>query len=312
MASTLTTVRTVNDLRGHVAAWRKAGESVALVPTMGALHDGHLSLLALAKSKADRVVVSIFVNPTQFGPREDYGDYPRDEQGDLAKLGNPALLDLLVQGDGYQQEQARRVLDLGVGTGETARRVLERHPGALLTGVDSSAAMVERARAELPAERVEELRVARLEDALPKLEPGEVGGFVVGPLSRIDWAPETVLVYGNSAQVTRLVNACLYEKGGSMRAESTGRGDCADIIIRSRRTGAPQFVLPCYGDRIFGMTADDEMAFTFPFTMAAEVVKGLEGTHAGGVRYPIPHYLRYQAEFPKSYQELEKLWAKGE
>jgi len=87
MASTLTTVRTVNDLRAHVAAWRKAGESVALVPTMGALHDGHLSLLALAKSKADRVVVSIFVNPTQFGPREDYGDYPRDEQGDLAKLG---------------------------------------------------------------------------------------------------------------------------------------------------------------------------------------------------------------------------------
>jgi uncharacterized protein (DUF169 family) len=153
---------------------------------------------------------------------------------------------------------------------------------------------------------------ARLEDALPKLEPGEIGGVVVGPLSRIDWAPETVLVYGNSAQVMRLVNACLYEKGGSMRAETTGRGDCADIVIRSRRTGAPQFVLPCYGDRIFGMTADDEMAFTFPFAMAGEVVKGLEGTHAGGVRYPIPLYLRYQAEFPKSYQELEKLWAKGE
>jgi uncharacterized protein (DUF169 family) len=153
---------------------------------------------------------------------------------------------------------------------------------------------------------------ARLEDALPKLAPGEVGGIVVGPLSRIDWSPETVLVYGNSAQVTRLVNASLYERGGSMTAESTGRGDCADIIIRSRRTGAPQFVLPCYGDRIFGMTADDEMAFTFPFAMADEIVKGLEGTHAGGVRYPIPVYLRYQAEFPKSYQELEKLWAKGE
>jgi trans-aconitate methyltransferase len=64
--------------------------------------------------------------------------------------------------------EAGRVLDLGVGTGETARRVLERHPGALLTGVDSSAGMVERARAELPAERIEELRVRRLEDALPE------------------------------------------------------------------------------------------------------------------------------------------------
>ena len=87
MTSMPTTVRTVSDLRRHVAAWRKAGQSVALVPTMGALHEGHLSLVALAKSKADRVVVSIFVNPIQFGPREDFGSYPRDEQGDVEKLG---------------------------------------------------------------------------------------------------------------------------------------------------------------------------------------------------------------------------------
>ncbi|MGH8570026.1 MAG: pantoate--beta-alanine ligase, partial [Gammaproteobacteria bacterium] len=86
MTSTLTTVRTVRDLRGRLAAWRKAGESVALVPTMGALHEGHLSLVALAGSKADHAVVSIFVNPIQFGPREDFGQYPRDEAGDLVKL----------------------------------------------------------------------------------------------------------------------------------------------------------------------------------------------------------------------------------
>ena len=152
---------------------------------------------------------------------------------------------------------------------------------------------------------------ARFEDALPKYERGEVGAIVVGPLSRIDFAPDTVLVYGNSAQVLRLLNACLYEKGGSLKAESTGRGDCTEIVIRSARTKEPQVILPCYGDRIFGMTADDEMAFTFPFTMADAVVKGLEGTHAGGVRYPIPVYLRYQAEFPKSYQELERLWSEG-
>jgi pantoate--beta-alanine ligase len=80
-------VRTVSDLRERVAAWRQAGESVALVPTMGALHAGHLSLVALAKDRADRAVVSIFVNPIQFGPREDFSSYPRDEHGDLAKLG---------------------------------------------------------------------------------------------------------------------------------------------------------------------------------------------------------------------------------
>ena len=86
MPTGITTSRTVADLRAHVAPWCKAGESIALVATMGALHAGHLSLVTLAKSKADRVVVSIFVNPIQFGPREDFSTYPRDEAGDIEKL----------------------------------------------------------------------------------------------------------------------------------------------------------------------------------------------------------------------------------
>jgi pantoate--beta-alanine ligase len=80
------TVRTVSDLRTHLAKWRKTSESVALVPTMGALHQGHLSLVVLAKTKCDHVVASIFVNPMQFGPREDFETYPRDEASDLDKL----------------------------------------------------------------------------------------------------------------------------------------------------------------------------------------------------------------------------------
>jgi pantoate--beta-alanine ligase len=82
----IASARTVSDLRADLAKWRKANQRIALVPTMGALHEGHLSLVSLAKSKADRVVVSIFVNPIQFGPREDFSHYPRDEAGDLAKL----------------------------------------------------------------------------------------------------------------------------------------------------------------------------------------------------------------------------------
>jgi pantoate--beta-alanine ligase len=84
--STPKITRTLKDLRRHIARYRKAGETVALVPTMGALHDGHLTLVRTAKQKAQRTVVSIFVNPTQFAPNEDLARYPRDEAGDLAKL----------------------------------------------------------------------------------------------------------------------------------------------------------------------------------------------------------------------------------
>jgi len=79
-------VNTVSGLRDAVRAWRSAGQSIALVPTMGNLHAGHLALVNKAKEKADRVVVSIFVNPTQFGVGEDFETYPRTEQEDQEKL----------------------------------------------------------------------------------------------------------------------------------------------------------------------------------------------------------------------------------
>lgn len=86
--------RTVAELRASVAAWRAAGERVAFVPTMGALHEGHLSLVRQGKQQAERVVASVFVNPTQFAPTEDLARYPRQEAKDAELLAG-AGCDLL-------------------------------------------------------------------------------------------------------------------------------------------------------------------------------------------------------------------------
>jgi pantoate--beta-alanine ligase len=84
-------IRDIAMLRRAVSALQQGGKSVALVPTMGALHEGHLSLVRMGKRVADHVIVSIFVNPTQFGPNEDFASYPRDEQRDAALLAQEGV-----------------------------------------------------------------------------------------------------------------------------------------------------------------------------------------------------------------------------
>ncbi len=94
----LSTVRTVRELRDRVGAWRRAGETVGVVPTMGALHAGHLSLVEAAQARTDRVIVTLFVNPRQFNNASDLAAYPRTEKDDAAKL-DPLGVDVLFAPD---------------------------------------------------------------------------------------------------------------------------------------------------------------------------------------------------------------------
>lgn len=118
-------VRTQKDLRGQIWDWRGYGKSIAYVPTMGALHSGHLSLVKLAKEKAHKVVVSIFVNPTQFAPGEDFESYPRTEESDVEKLASAGcdLVYIPRKGSMYNAHHATHINVGGVADGlETDHR----------------------------------------------------------------------------------------------------------------------------------------------------------------------------------------------
>src|ERR1700692_2053245 len=130
-------VRTVPALRRALEALRARKASIALVPTMGALHDGHVSLVRLAKRRAKRVIVSIFVNPTQFAPTEDFGSYPRTWKADVARLAAENV-DLIWNPDVktmYPDGFATRILTEGPATAGLEDRFRPHFFGGVATVV---------------------------------------------------------------------------------------------------------------------------------------------------------------------------------
>jgi uncharacterized protein (DUF169 family) len=150
----------------------------------------------------------------------------------------------------------------------------------------------------------------RTESEVPRFNFGEYRYILAAPISRADFQPQLYLIYGNSAQIMRLLTAVLFKKGGYITSKFSGRLDCADICIETLRTGKPQIILPCYGDRVFGQTQDDEMAITLPVGIEDDIIAGLEGTHKGGIRYPIPKFLKYSPQYPKHYYKAFEFWDK--
>ena len=150
----------------------------------------------------------------------------------------------------------------------------------------------------------------KTESEVPKFGYKEYESIWMAPVGRANFTPDVICLYGNSAQVMRFLTAALYKSGRYLVSRSAGRIDCADIVIETMKTGRAHYRLPCYGDRIFGLTQDYEMVFAYPFGFSDALIEGLEGTHKGGVRYPIPSFLRFQAQYPEKYQKLAVCWKK--
>lgn len=146
--------------------------------------------------------------------------------------------------------------------------------------------------------------VARDASEMKRFETGRYDALLIAPLHAGAFEPEVTIVYGNSAQVMRLTQAALFGRGGHLRSQASGGLDCSDLIVQTLADDECQFVLPCNGDRVFGMAQDHEMAFTIPRSKAAAVLAGLVGTHRLGQRYPIPVFMRFDPDMPPAYKEL--------
>ncbi len=130
-----------------------------------------------------------------------------------------------------------------------------------------------------------------------KFEEGEYAGIVFSPLAWTKIVPDLVMVYGNPAQIMRLIHACTYHSGNSVNCSFSGRAaSCTEGIIRTRLTREPKVVVPGNGDRVWAMTQDDEMAFTIPSEKLESVIGALKVGHEEGIRYPIPVCQRFRPE----------------
>jgi uncharacterized protein (DUF169 family) len=239
----------------------------------------------------------------------------------------PLALKMLHRGEALPERARRPLQDLGVHMAtcqvwNTSRRYgwtmaaqlhdLSCPPGIATLGFEPLIPYYEEGRACEGMYTATAEAGARTEAATARFDYQEYETFVSAPLARARFDPDLILIYGNPAQVMRLVTGTLWHSGGRIQSSFSGRLVCADIIPATMQSGQPQVILPCSGDRIFGQTHDHEMAFAFPVDQLPTILEGLEGTHRGGIRYPIPNFMRYTGKYPPQYERLMELWREQE
>jgi uncharacterized protein (DUF169 family) len=145
------------------------------------------------------------------------------------------------------------------------------------------------------------------EDLVDRFDYDAYSHILVAPISRTAFEPDLLMMYGNPAQIMRLIQGALFSEGGAVQSSSLGRLGCASIITVIKSDEC-RFLVPGNGDRIFGMTQDYEMSFMMPASKVESVVDGLAQTHKTGIRYPITSFFNFEGTFPPSYQEQMKIW----
>ncbi len=213
-------VRTIPALRRALDGLRARKASIALVPTMGALHDGHVSLVRLAKRRARRVVVSIFVNPAQFAPSEDFGSYPRTWQADVAKLAaedvdliwNPGVKTM------YPDGFATRILTEGPATAGLEDRFRPHFFGGVTTVVGKLFSQVRPDFAIFGEKDFQQLRVVARMAADLDLGVKVIGSRTVRERDGLAMSSRNVYLSPEERRTAPVLYRAMKESAGRLRA----------------------------------------------------------------------------------------------
>jgi len=145
---------------------------------------------------------------------------------------------------------------------------------------------------------------AKVTQELPRLELKKYACLLVAPVERADFEPHLIIIYGNPAQISRLIQANVYETGEPVVSHSSGDFACSEEITRTILTDQCQCVLTGGGDRTIAQAHDREAAFSIPISKVEVVIKGLEETHKAGLTYPTRPSFGFEPAFPPLFNEL--------
>ncbi|MFH1002800.1 MAG: DUF169 domain-containing protein, partial [Chloroflexota bacterium] len=144
------------------------------------------------------------------------------------------------------------------------------------------------------------------ERAMRHFEPGRYVGLVTAPLDECHFDIDLAFMYGNPAQMARLIQAATYDEGGRFEVSVIPGAVCADTLVPPLQTGKCSLAFPCWGDRRHTGTNDSEMIFTIPAARFSEIARGLADSHEHGMTLPVTLPTTYEAASPERYEQYRR------
>jgi len=227
-------IRSLRELRAQIWEWRGSGETIGYVPTMGALHEGHLSLIKIAQQKASKTVASIYVNPAQFAPGEDFDSYPREEQSDIDKLARAGCdLIYIPSGSLYADDHSTYMKVNGVGDGLETDHRPSFFEGVVLVVMK----LLNRVAPDVAIfgeKDYQQLTIIRKMVSDVDMPVKIIGGPIARDAHGLALSSRNVYFDEDGLRTARQLNKILYRCAGELAGELSGGEDISESLTRAK------------------------------------------------------------------------------